>query len=291
MNRFLFISIKLVKRTYKLVLPLFYFFTIAVNSQDFTKQIEGHVFSEDGDVAAVHVSNISINRGTITDIAGYFKISGRLNDTLVFSAVQFQRVEIVVTLEVWQSDMLNVSLKQSLTELDEVVVMPYNLTGDLNLDMGNLKIQPIVTASTLGLPNASIKVKTQNERKLFEADNGKFIYLGSYKLDTTFNPTVMINFNKILNRVTGRTKKLKKYVAIDKEIALLRNVRRFNPDSVYVQEFDIPKENLIEFFYFCMADSSFASIVKTEDKLKVWEYLQNRSHKYHTNNKHKLKQE
>ena len=277
------------KCTNKFVLPLFCFFAIVANSQDFKKQIEGRVYSEDGDVAAVHVSNISISRGTITDVSGYFEISGGLNDTLVFSAVQFQRVEIVVTLEVLQNDMLNVLLKESLTELDEVVVMPYNLTGDLNRDMGNLKIQPVVTASTLGLPNAYVKVKTQNERKLFEADNGKFIYLGSYKMDTTFNPTVMINFNKILNRVTGRTKKLKKYVAMDKEIALLRNVKRFYPDSLYVQEFDIPKESLNEFFYFCQADASFASIVETGDELKVWEYLQNRSHEYHANNKYKLK--
>ncbi len=264
---------------------------MAANSQDFTKQIEGRVYSEDGDISAVHVSNISNNRGTITDVSGYFEINGSLNDTLVFSAVQFQRVEILVTLAVLQNDMLNVPLKESLTELDEVVVMPYNLTGDLNRDMENLKIQPVVTASTLGLPNSYVKVKTQNERRLFEADNGKFIYLGSYRMDTTFNPTVMINLNKILNRVTGRTKKLKKYVAIDKEIALLRKVKRFYPDSVYVQEFDIPKENLNEFFYFCQADSTFASIVETADQLKVWEYLQNRSHEYHMNNKHKLKEE
>jgi hypothetical protein len=88
---------------------------------------------------------------------------------------------------------------------------------------------------------------------------------------------IMVNFNKILNGITGRTKKLKKYVALDEEISLLLDVKRSYPDSVYVQEFDIPKENLDEFFYFCEADSTFTSIAEKGDKLKVWEFLQNKS--------------
>lgn len=260
-----------------------------VCAQDFAKQIKGQVYSKDGDIAAVHVSNISTQRGTITDISGYFEITARFNDTLVFSAVQFERVELIVTWEVLEKKLLQVPLKESLTELDEVVVMPYNLTGDLNRDMGNMKVGPVVTASTLGLPNAYVKVKTQNERKLFEADAGPWVYFGNYKLDTTFNPAIMVNLNKILNGITGRTKKLKKYVAIDKEIALLRNMKRSYPDSIYVQEFNIPKENLDEFFYFCEADSTFTSVAETGDKLKMWEFLQNKSVAYHLNNKPKNK--
>lgn len=263
----------------------------STKAQEFAKQIEGRVFSKDGDVAAVHVSNISTRRGTITDVSGYFEITARLNDTLVFSAVQYERVELMVTWEILEKNILQVPLKQSLTYLDEVVVMPYNLTGDLNRDMGNMKVGPVVTASTLGLPNADVKIKTQNERKLFEADNGPWVYLGNYSLDTTFNPMIMVNFNKILNSIIGRTKKLKKYVAIDKEIALLRNVKRSFPDSVYVQELKIPTEGLDEFFYFCEADSTFTTVAVTGDKLKVWEFLQGKSEEYHLNNKLKTQAE
>ena len=247
------------------------------NAQDFAKQIEGRVFSKDGDVAAVHVSNISTQRGTITDVSGYFEIIARLNDTLVFSAVQYKRVEIIVTWEILEQHFLQVPLKESLTVLEEVIVMPYNLTGDLKRDMGNMKVEPVVTASTLGLPNAYVKVKTQNERKLFEADAGPWIYLGNYKMDTTFNPMIMVNFNKILNRITGRTKELKKYISLDKEIALLHQVKRSFPDSVYVQEFDIPEDNLDAFFYFCEVDSTFTIITETGNQLEVWEFLQKKS--------------
>ena len=264
---------------------LFFFAVTSVFAQDLVGQIEGRVFSTDGDVAAVHVSNITTNRGTITDVSGYFEIRAGLYDTLVFSAIQYKRVEVLVSPAILNGDLLEVELRESLTKLDEVVVTPYNLTGDLNRDMGNLQIEPVVTASTLGLPNAYVKIKTQNERKLFEADAGPWIYLGNYKMDTTFDPMIMVNFNKILNRITGRTQKIKKRIAIDKKIELLHNVKRAYPDSIYVQELEISEENLDEFFYFCEADSTFTLLAEKGDKLRVWEFLQRKSTEYVEANK------
>lgn len=259
-------------------------FSWGINAQEITTKLEGRVYSKDADVAATHVSNISSNKGTITDAAGFFAISVQLNDKLVFSAVQFKRKEIVVTLEVLKTAVLNIPLKPSLTELDEVVVTPYNLTGDLKRDVNTINVGQIVTASTLGLPNANVKVKTQSERRLFEADNGKFISLGNYKLDSTFNPMIMVNLNKILNRVTGRTKVLKKYVAIDKEIALLQKVKRFYPDSVFVQDLKIPEIKINDFMNFCEVDSTYYEVVAADDILNIWEFLYRKSLIYRENN-------
>lgn len=264
------------------ILPLC--FCCGINAQEFTTKLEGRVYSNDADVAATHVSNISSNKGTITDAAGFFVISVQLNDTLVFSAVQFKRKEIVVTLEVLNTDVLNIPLKPSLTELDEVVVTPYNLSGDLKRDISTINVGQIVTASTLGLPNANVKVKTQSERRLFEADNGKFVSLGNYKLDSTFNPMIMVNLNKILNRVTGRTKVLKKYVAIDKEIALLQKVKRLYPDSVFVQDLKIPELKINDFMNFCQVDSTYNEVVAADDILNIWEFLYRNSLIYRENN-------
>lgn len=266
------------------VFLLFIFFGCFLSAQDYSTEIEGRVFSKDGDVAAIHVSNISKNRGTITDANGFFDISVKLNDTLVFSAVQFKRKEVIVSLEILENKKLQVFLEETLTQLNEVVVTPYNLTGDLNRDAKRLKIKPIVTASTLGLPNAYVKLKTQNERKLAEADSGKFIYFGNYKLDSTFNPMVMINIHKILNRVTGRTKKLKKYVAIDKEVALLKKVKRFYHDSVYEKELKIPNENINDFMNFCEVDLIYAEVVESNDVLRLYEFLERNSLVYRKNN-------
>ncbi len=232
--------------------------------------MDGRVTSTDNDVAGTHVMNITTQRATTTDVHGFFTIPVRLNDTIVFSAVQFKRKEIVVGPNILNSTFLFVPLEDALTELDEVVVRPYNLSGELGRDMGNQKIEPVVTASTLGLPNAYVKVKTQNERKLFEADHGKFV---TVEFDSMFYiPMIAINLHKILNTVSGRTRKLKSLVAVDEKIAMLEKVRNLYPDSIYVQELKIPEEKLSEFMYFCEADSLFESTANTEDPLLMWNF-------------------
>ena len=254
---------------------------VTATGQQFT-DLEGRVNSRDGDVAGTHVINQSTQRATTTDNNGFFTIPVRLNDTLVFSAVQYKRKEIVVGLAVLESKLLFVPLVDMLTELDEVIVRPYNLSGELDRDVGNKKLEPVVTASTLGLPNAYVTVKTQNERKLFEADNGRFIMV---EFDSMFYmPMVMINLNKILNRVTGRTQKLKSLIAVDEKIALLERVRSHFADSMYVKELEIPVDKVMEFLYFCEADSLFQITVVTNDPLGMWELLKLKSASYRKEN-------
>ena len=255
--------------------------TVSVQGQQFT-ELEGRVTSKDNDVVGTHVMNITTQRATTTDINGFFNIPVRLNDTLVFSAVQFKRKEVVVNLTVLNSKFLSVPLEDILTELDEVIVRPYNLSGELDRDLGNKKLEPVVTASTLGLPNAYVKVKTQNERKLFEADHGKFVKL---EFDSMFYiPMIAINLHKILNRVSGRTKKLKNLVALDEKIALLDRARGYYPDSIYVQQLYIPEKKLVEFFYFCEADSLFEPTAQRDDQLHMWEFFQKKSVAYRKEN-------
>lgn len=279
------------KRFYEhIILALPFFFGWTSTAQDFSTQLEGKVFSQDGDVTATHVSNISSNRGTITDSNGFFTISARLNDTLVFSAVQFKRKEVVVTIETLEEGRLLVRLEESLTELEEVVVTPYNLTGDLNRDADRLKIAPIVTASTLDLPNAYVKVKTQNERKLLEAKDGA--YLKPLNLSIPFGngsgidipAGVAINIKRILNDLNGYTRTLKTNIEIDRNIAILNRVKRIYHDSMYEQELKIPKENINDFMNFCEVDSSYVEVVASKDILRLWEFLKRNSATYRQNN-------
>jgi len=226
----------------------------------FSKKLEGRVYSDDGDVAATHVLNITTDRATITDNDGFFVIPARLNDTLVFSAVQYKRKEIVVTLSVLESKLLLIPLHEALTELDEVVVTPYNLSGDITRDLSNLNIEPVVTASTLGLPNAYVKPMSKAERELYAA---------------TANP--IMSLDPLINTITGRKKLLKKRFERNKKYARTERVREFYTDSLYTTEFNIPKEKIDDFLYFCEIDQEFQSLVDTHDRLAIWEFMRKKS--------------
>jgi hypothetical protein len=247
----------------------FFFSSVLLTAQTgLQKDLEGKVYSADGDVAATHVLNTTTQRATITDINGFFSIPVHVNDTLVFSAVQFKKKQVVVTLSIYSSTFLSVPLEDALTELDEVVVTPYNLSGDITKDITTLNLEPVVTASTLGLPNAYVKVPTKSERELFEATTGGGI----------------VPLNPILNAISGRTKMLKQRIKRDDLYERTLRVRDFYADSLYRTELKIPEEKTDDFFYFCEVDSNFQRIVDTHDLFKIWEYLKARSVLYRENN-------
>ncbi|MEX0274819.1 MAG: hypothetical protein AB3N16_10615, partial [Flavobacteriaceae bacterium] len=149
----------------------------------------GQIHSTSGtDVSAIHILNTSIKKATISDARGFFDIRASVGDTLIFSAIQFKRKEVVISEDMLESKMLLVPMEDALTELDEVVVTPYNLTGDMGRDANRLNITPVVTATSLGLPNAYVRVPTQAERMLFEATSGGGL----------------LPLNPILNGISGR---------------------------------------------------------------------------------------
>lgn len=74
---------------------------MAVFSQKDVIVLEGRVTSDDGDVSATRVLNITKSRATITDNNGFFTIRVGLNDTLVFSATQFKKKKVVAHEPYW----------------------------------------------------------------------------------------------------------------------------------------------------------------------------------------------
>ncbi len=256
-------------RKNSLLVLLFLLITTSFLAQDqFHTKLQGRIYSEDGDVAATHILNITSNRFTITDTEGFFEIPVKLYDTLVVSAVQFKRKELVVTMEILEQALLQIQMEDALTKLSEVIVRPYNLTGDISRDAVNMNIEPVVTASTLGLPNAYVKVPTQSERKLYEASSGGGL----------------LPLNPILNGISGRTKMLKTRLQRDEKYARTQRVREFYVDSLFTTDLKIPEGKIEDFLFFCEVDPIFQATVDTHDRLKIWEYMRKRSVVYRKNN-------
>lgn len=239
----------------------FILITASLEAQTFfSEKLEGRVYSKDGDVAATHVQNKTSNKGTITDIDGFFAVTVQSNDTLIFSAIQFKKKEIIITEEIVTQGFLNVLLEDALNELDEVVVTPYSLTGDITKDLDLISIDAVITSSTLDLPNAYVKPISKAERELFAA---------------TANP--FFSVDPLINAITGRTKMLKKRVARNKLYSRTERVKEFYADSLFRMDLKIPEDKINELLYFCEVDSGFQTVVDTNDKLKIWDYIRKKS--------------
>lgn len=234
--------------------------------------LDGRILNDANEVSGVHILNTSTKRATISDARGFFSIEVNLNDTLLFSAVQFKKKELIVIQSILDSKNIQVPMEDILTELDEVVITPYNLSGDIAKDAA--AVEPEVTAYSLGLPNANAKQLTQSERLLREASFGKF----------RWGLLTSVPFNPIINAISGRTKKLKKRVAREKKAAQTDRVRNYYADSLFVKELKIPKIKIADFMFFCEIDPDFEAYAEIGDRIRIWEYMRKKSKIYRKNN-------
>ncbi len=241
--------------------------------------MKGKVTAGSGEVTGVTIQNLTSRRATITDFEGNFAIRANTGDTLVFSAVQFKRKIVPVTETLFATSFVVVPLEEFVNKLKEVVVQPFGLSGDIDRDINDLQLQNEVSAVALGLPNAGKAHPTQSERLLAEAKGGTWS-LGAGAVGAGTG----IPINPIINAITGRTKKLKNRVKVDRTYARTQNVRREVTDSIFEVEFKIPKTKVADFMYFCEIDEEFQLLLAQGDGLKLWGYLLDRSKLYRQNN-------
>ena len=205
-------------------------------SQSIHTEIRGQVFIADSDASGVHVINLSKNRVTITNRKGEFQLEAQVNDTISFSLIGYGTRKLIVTENIAKGQKIHIQLEESAIDLEEIIVKPFYLTGSLKEDLTDQEKE--ISASSLNLPNADVKIKTQNERKFFTATDWDF-KLTSIKLDP------------IMNAVSGRTKVLKNRIRLENERAKYDKVYQNIDSSILIESFNIPKENLYEFYYFC----------------------------------------
>ena len=117
------------------------FFLLALsfaNAQDSTRvELKGKVIVASPDLEGITVYNSSSNKGTVTNADGEFTISAKLNDKISISALQFKDFTVLVAQEVLDSKQMNVFLVEQINKLDEVVILPYDLSGVLEEDIAN----------------------------------------------------------------------------------------------------------------------------------------------------------
>jgi len=249
-----------------------------VNAQR-TKDLTGKVTANGEDVTGVVVKNITTENATITNDEGLFEIPVHLNDTLIFLAVQYKNKVLPVASEIFNTDFVTVPLVDFVNELDEVVVSPYNLSGAIDKDIQNLTLEKDVSAEALGLPNANVKIITQSERKLQEASKMSVTGGGGFG-----GAGGAFSINPIINAITGRTKMLKKRVAVDKKYTQTQAAQASFEVIFFTQTLKIPEGNIDDFMYYCEVDTAFQKTIETGDQLKLWEFLRVKSSEYRKNN-------
>lgn len=206
------------------------------------------------DVENIHVINKTAQKFTITNADGAFRISATLNDTIVFTSIQHKITSVLVDADIIQNKTLVVTLEEQINELDQVVVGKI-LTGNMLSDVSNVEDEPM-TSQKAGIPSYQGPLKTQSERKLYEATTGGGI----------------VPLNPIINAITGRTKKLKYQIKLEEKDDLMYVIK----DRLFVNLFSenpLPEESVMEYFYFVSEQPDFLERCKNKSSIEILNYL------------------
>ncbi|MDG5492826.1 carboxypeptidase-like regulatory domain-containing protein [Psychroserpens sp. SPM9] len=215
------------------------------------------------DLGSIHVLNISAQKFTVTNDEGKFELPAKVNDTILISSIQYTPQTIVVSKANMELKFIAITLTDRVNELDEVVVGKV-LTGDLMSDIENSDAKRDINFYDVGIPGYTGKPKTQKERKLYEADAGKSIVIAPLY--------VGINIHKILNKISGRTKKLKQAVRLEEqENCINKTASEFS--EMLFSDYEIEAHLKTDFFYYVSEDPNFAKLCKDYNSFKMYEFL------------------
>ena len=107
--------------------------------------IQGQVTAPVGeDVEGVNVYNVSSQKGIITDSEGGFSIEVTENDRLLITALQFSTFTVIVDKVVIDNKRMGIYLNPVVNQLEEVIVRPYDLSGNMVADVSRIKTANVV---------------------------------------------------------------------------------------------------------------------------------------------------
>ncbi|MFP9099449.1 hypothetical protein ACLI09_10370 [Flavobacterium sp. RHBU_24] len=192
--------------------------------------LNGKLVSGFGDLEGVYVINRTAKTETNTTRGGYFTINVAVNDTLIFSALQFKAVDVPLTPELVAKELLLVPIEPQAHELSELIINDYSH----------------INSESLGLVPAGQKQYTPAERKLNTASNWKMNPLG---------------LDPIINAFSGRTKMLMQAADVEKKYDLMEKIAYIYTEEDIVSKLKIPLDYVQGFIYYIVENKYFAKAI------------------------------
>ena len=204
--------------------------------------LKGRLTADFSVLEGVYVINKKTEKASITDQEGHFKVQAVVGDTLLFSATQFRELKMVLTAKDFEQEMILVKMKPVINQLDEVIVR----NG--------------INAVSMGIIPKGQRIYTPAERRLNTANN----------LNASLNAGTMmggsVSADPLLNWISGRTKMLKKGVAVEKKEFYLTQLENMFSDDYLISKLKIPSEYVKGFAYYVVENEQLVSNLKMKNK-------------------------
>lgn len=256
----------------QLLLILFFlpFFTIAQQIE--RTLVNGKITAPQGEsVEGINIYNVSSQQGTVTDKEGLFSIEVAKNDRVQVTSIQYQSFTIIIDEGIISSKSMKVYLNPAVNQLAEVIVRPYDLTGNIRVDVGKIKTVDLDTEWAL-------------DYKAWEfeygfVDDGQTSIRGNVAEDVYYNSqnqtgaNILGGVGLLARLIFGKPDKRKTPKTEEEKLALATNLtQRFSPK--YIESFfGIPESRAADFINFLEDKGIETSLLKSENELELLDFM------------------
>jgi len=257
-------------KTKRFIVLIFCLIGTVLYSQTINRvEIRGKVVVDWNELEGITVYNASSNKGTVTDKEGVFELEVAINDRVQFAALQFQNFEVVITQDVMESKFLTVFLVEQVNKLDEVIILPHDLTGNIAIDLKSVElVNPDLDAVYFGLDNL-------DKMEFFDGYSTRVdnmaLQSGVLKYQADF---VKLLSTIIKPFVKSNTRRRNKKQIPNRTILGLYS-------KVYLKGvLSIPESDIVEFVFFVEEDNFDLKLLNPKREFEFLEFLKSQEEKF-----------
>ncbi|MDH7445045.1 carboxypeptidase-like regulatory domain-containing protein [Aquimarina sp. 2201CG14-23] len=233
--------------------------------------IDGRISAPLGDnVEGVVVYNLTTKKGTITDKAGDFRISVGINDKVEVIGMQYQKIVVLVDKGVLDNRRLNIFLNESVNLLDEVIVTPYDLLGNVTVDVKKINVSESGISEVAKLTSSRINDTDYDwtADELSELENKVFLE------DRMIYGLNFVNLFKEVFQNKDQTGKKKVPADIDVK------VRKMYDDEFFKTNLALEMSQINDFIFFAEDNGLDNTYLEEGNELNLIEFLVSQSKVY-----------
>ena len=251
-----------------------------IYAQDIDRiKVEGKINVPNGeDAEGISVYNLSSQKGTVTNDDGRFEIDVAENDRLQIFALQYKTFTVIIDKGVVDKKKITIFVNPAITQLEEVVVRPYDLSGNINADIEKIPTYSIGREWDLSYNTMEYGYNFQRDKTSAIQGNAAEEALNSNHL------TDGLNFVSILGGVSNllfpKGKKLNSSELAKKGDRVSNNMQeRFSREFIH-DNFDIPREKTSDFLFYVQENGLEERLLQGEHELELMSFLKEKSKEY-----------
>lgn len=242
--------------------------------QNITAQIDNRVFVAgevivplDGEASQIEVINQNSKEGTVTNQYGQFGISVREGDRLRFKAIQYQNFTVIIDENIVKNKKFTIKINDEINTLDEVIVKPYDLEGNIEVDARKVKTEFYAAPESEEVINEyegeQPYVRSQTITENYTTEQ-RFIKNG-------------LNIANIFREILS-SKEVSEDQTLPKDVDVM--VRKMYKDSFFKENLDIEQENINQFIFFVEDKGLTKSMLQKGNELNLIEFLIKKSEEF-----------